>query len=428
MDNGGLPPGWERVYSPDVGNYYYVDHNNKTTTWKDPRTNSSSTPTPITLERNPWPTSESLRPEEFAYGGRQFADRFTPPYDNRTFSNMPTCLTPDYYYQSPPPQPPWFPSGVGSYGYTYPQPTGGTDSATLSSSRSVPIKVVRHPVNRSPNISQSPRFCAPNAQTESEDAPSRVVVSEQPDHTGLPVNSHTDEPTCSHEIRTGPANEDVDKLVTPADQEAKRNNSVQRIPIVHQKTSELCEAGFGTLQPGHLSEPVPLSYRSLPNQPPLSTWKPQRDLSSSDPVAEPTKPVPSVGPAEQSTTQSSYEMIGNALEKLSALLPQVESFASPIKDKQYLMLEDKLDKLLLEIDRIDSAGDEAVRDKRRQATKDVLATISVLEHKLANASSINEQPNPSDTINPQTETVEMPPAANSEEHLSTPKSDNQPAV
>ncbi|KAF6779601.1 hypothetical protein AHF37_01037, partial [Paragonimus kellicotti] len=385
----------------------------------------------ISLERNPWPTSctsESLRPEEFSHGGRQFADRFSPPYDHRTFSNMPTYLTPDYYYQSPPPQPPWFPSGVVSYGYTYPQPTSGTDSATLSSSRSIPIKVVRHPVNRSPNISQSPRFCAPNAQTESEDASSRVVVSEQSAHTSVPVNSHTGEPTCSHEMRTGLVNEDVDKLVTPADQEAKRNDSSHRIPIVHQKTSEPCEVGFATLQPGHLSEPIPLSYHSLPNQPPLSTWKPQCDLSSSNLVTESPEPVPSVGPAEQSTTQSSYEMIENALGKLSALLPQVESFASPVKDKQYLMLEDKLDKLLLEIDRIDSAGDEAVRDKRRQATKDVLAAISVLEHKLANASSINEQLNPSDSTNLQTEIVEMPPATDPEEPLSTLKSDNQPAV
>ncbi|KAF5400763.1 hypothetical protein PHET_05887, partial [Paragonimus heterotremus] len=385
----------------------------------------------ITLERNPWPascTSESRRPEEFAYGGRQFVDGFAPPYDHRTFSNMPTCLTPDYYYQSPPPQPQWFPSAVGSYGYTYPQPTSGTDGSTLSSSRSIPIKVVRHPVNRSPNISQSPRLCTPNAQTESEDASSRVVGSDQPAHTGVPVNSHTGEPTCSHEMRTDLVNEDGDKLVTPADQEAKRNNSSQRIPIVHQKTSEPCEAEFATLQPGHLSEPIPVSYHSLPNQPHLSTWKPQSDLLSSNLVTAPTEPVPSVGPTEQSTTQSSYEMIENALEKLSALLPQVESFASPVKDKQYLMLEDKLDKLLLEIDRIDSAGDEAVRDKRRQATKDVLATISVLEHKLANASSITEQPNPSDTMNSQSETVKMPPAANSEESLSTPKSDNQPAV
>ncbi|KAF8561619.1 hypothetical protein P879_06202 [Paragonimus westermani] len=427
MDNGGLPPGWERVYSPDVRNYYYVDHNNKTTTWKDPRTKSSSGSTPVTLERNPWPTSctsEPLKPEEFAYGGRQFADRFAPPY-NQTLSNMPTCLTPDYYYQSLPPQPPWFPSGVGSYGYAYPQPTSGTDSSMLSSSKSIPIKVVRHPVNRSPNISQSPRFCTPNAQAESEDVSSRVVVSEQPAHTGVPVNSHTSEPTCSHEMRTGPVNEDVDKLMTAADQEAKRNNSSQRIPIIHQKTSESGEAQFATLQPGHLSEPIPLSYHSLPNQPPLSARKTQHDLSPNNSV---TEPVPSVGPAEQSITQSPYEMIENALEKLSALLPQVESFASPVKDKQYLMLEDKLDKLLLEIDRIDSAGDEAVRDKRRQATKDVLATISLLEHKLANANSINEQPNPSDTINPQTETVEVPPAVNSEEPLSTLESDSQPTV
>lgn len=33
-----LPPGWERRYEPNLGRYYYVDHNTRTTSWFPPNT------------------------------------------------------------------------------------------------------------------------------------------------------------------------------------------------------------------------------------------------------------------------------------------------------------------------------------------------------------------------------------------------------
>jgi len=35
--NNGLPPGWEQRITPE-GRVYFVDHENRTTTWNDPRT------------------------------------------------------------------------------------------------------------------------------------------------------------------------------------------------------------------------------------------------------------------------------------------------------------------------------------------------------------------------------------------------------
>ncbi|GJQ11024.1 hypothetical protein GpartN1_g2815.t1 [Galdieria partita] len=35
-----LPPGWERRYEPNLGRYYYVDHNTRTTSWFPPTANN----------------------------------------------------------------------------------------------------------------------------------------------------------------------------------------------------------------------------------------------------------------------------------------------------------------------------------------------------------------------------------------------------
>lgn len=44
---GALPPGWE-VRTDPVGRKYYVDHNNRSTTWHRPPVNhSASPPTPV---------------------------------------------------------------------------------------------------------------------------------------------------------------------------------------------------------------------------------------------------------------------------------------------------------------------------------------------------------------------------------------------
>ena len=40
-NTGILPPGWEMIFDHRTGWPYFVDHNNQTTTWEDPRMNPS---------------------------------------------------------------------------------------------------------------------------------------------------------------------------------------------------------------------------------------------------------------------------------------------------------------------------------------------------------------------------------------------------
>lgn len=37
MDLNPLPWGWSMEYDPATGFNFFVDHNNRTTTWQDPR-------------------------------------------------------------------------------------------------------------------------------------------------------------------------------------------------------------------------------------------------------------------------------------------------------------------------------------------------------------------------------------------------------
>lgn len=37
FDSQRLPPGWEMRTDPSTGWNFFIDHNNKTTTWEDPR-------------------------------------------------------------------------------------------------------------------------------------------------------------------------------------------------------------------------------------------------------------------------------------------------------------------------------------------------------------------------------------------------------
>ncbi|OON16681.1 BAG domain protein [Opisthorchis viverrini] len=130
-------------------------------------------------------------------------------------------------------------------------------------------------------------------------------------------------------------------------------------------------------------EPIPLPYYSLPTQlPTVSVDKLKQ--STKDPTEAPTS---SAADKPQPPPVTSYDLISKALDELELLKPEVDAFASPEKDKQYIYLEDRLDKLVSKIDQIEADGDEDVRNKRREAIKQVLGTITLLEQKLATAKS-----------------------------------------
>ncbi|VDP77559.1 unnamed protein product [Echinostoma caproni] len=143
---------------------------------------------------------------------------------------------------------------------------------------------------------------------------------------------------------------------------------------------------------------IPLHYQSLPNRPfvapndlPGYGRTPSPARRSGPPITESEVTTPT----EVSTTSSSFpipsskptptpsEQIDLALTELAEIRSQIDTFSSTTKNKTYLYLEDRLDKLLLKFDGIETGGDDSVRRQRKQAVRETLNAISVLENKLA---------------------------------------------
>lgn len=82
--------------------------------------------------------------------------------------------------------------------------------------------------------------------------------------------------------------------------------------------------------------------------------------------------------------ETALQEIGTkAIELKSA----VEQFIGTKGDKQYLYLEEMLTRLLIQLDNVDSNGQEKIRTMRREAVKTVQETIDQLERKAAAAST-----------------------------------------
>lgn len=60
---------------------------------------------------------------------------------------------------------------------------------------------------------------------------------------------------------------------------------------------------------------------------------------------------------------------------------EVDKFVGPRKDKLFLTIEEMLTRLLIKLDHIDSEGKEEIRNARRDAVKQVQASLDLLESK-----------------------------------------------
>ncbi|KAA0190948.1 hypothetical protein FBUS_07076 [Fasciolopsis buskii] len=143
---------------------------------------------------------------------------------------------------------------------------------------------------------------------------------------------------------------------------------------------------------------APMQYQSLPNRPfvsprdlpgygrtPSPTLPSEPTISETDvtPSIETSAPTPTSSMPSTRASLTPSEQIDRALDDLEEIRAQIKTFSSSTKDKTYLYLEDRLDKLLLKFDGIDTGGEDTIRQKRKQAVRETLDAISALEKKLA---------------------------------------------
>ncbi|TNN09956.1 hypothetical protein EWB00_005841 [Schistosoma japonicum] len=84
-------------------------------------------------------------------------------------------------------------------------------------------------------------------------------------------------------------------------------------------------------------------------------------------------------------------IIDQAQCELNEIKAEINEFIPSCKNKAYLLLEDKLDKLMLRCDNIEFAGDLTIRKKRREVILAIQTVLLDLENKLPQSKSVNDQ-------------------------------------
>ncbi|KAK4467678.1 hypothetical protein MN116_008616 [Schistosoma mekongi] len=86
-------------------------------------------------------------------------------------------------------------------------------------------------------------------------------------------------------------------------------------------------------------------------------------------------------------------IIDQAQCELNEIKAEINEFLPLCKNKAYLLLEDKLDKLMLRCDNIESAGDLTIKNKRREVILAIQTVLINLENKLPQFKSVDDQDN-----------------------------------
>lgn len=85
-------------------------------------------------------------------------------------------------------------------------------------------------------------------------------------------------------------------------------------------------------------------------------------------------------PADGSTPPSIKKIV-HVLEKVQYLEQEVEEFVGKKTDKAYWLLEEMLTKELLELDSVETGGQDSVRQARKEAVCKIQAILEKLEKK-----------------------------------------------
>ncbi|KAJ8321874.1 hypothetical protein KUTeg_000345, partial [Tegillarca granosa] len=341
--NEPLPQGWEMLFDQTTGWPYFIDHNNRSTTWEDPRLQM----------RQQYGT-----PPRHIPGGNHsqgVSSPFVREIPVHHVSTGPQASSHGHGHpqtQSPPPQ-------QGPYGYSiyrgqpghttppqapgHPQPE--SQQPHYPEQRSIPIV---HETSRQPSQPQYPQQQGQGYPQQGQYAqfPQQSNVQgypQGPQHPGAPPQ-HAQHPG-------GP----------PQHQQQSRP-----MPSEHSQDT-------------HSSGPVP-NYKNQRSQ---DQEKPQsqrtRDEMDSNTHANGSRHEEAS--SEPPKVKTPLDKIQDILTAVRELEDRVNSFSGTKKEKEYKYLEEMLTRSMLQLDGIESGADDKIRQSRRQAVKEIQAALDQLELK-----------------------------------------------
>uniref|UniRef100_A0A7N6AMB8 BCL2 associated athanogene 3 n=1 Tax=Anabas testudineus TaxID=64144 RepID=A0A7N6AMB8_ANATE len=396
-DNEPLPLGWEVKIDPHTGWPFFVDHNNRTTTWNDPRHDTKKVrevsangpnippePSPQETQKTYWREMKHpiLRPGYVPipvfHEGADLRQQQHPCYsyiqpstaqtirtDGRTPSPTPGLhCRPRSPLHGPSDSCPTEPlmffllSSTGLQAGYIPIPViheGGGGQTQPTRERASPILLPQHrdaaSVHLPPHIkSQSPIITQvlgerPQAQQHvlTRDLPQKMEQEQQcmqqkPENTQLPQPLHTEQP---------------EQFMQPQQQ----FQPPQKPEQPQQHTSDI------TVQ-------IPPKSES-------------QDMTAISPEVPPAKVEAEQAP--QCPIHPGLTKVQQIVERVAKLEQEVKCFDGKKYDKKYLLLEELLTKELLALDSVDPEGRADVRQARRDGVRRVQTILEELEQ-------LDEQP------------------------------------
>nr|XP_033804611.1 BAG family molecular chaperone regulator 4 [Geotrypetes seraphini] len=145
----------------------------------------------------------------------------------------------------------------------------------------------------------------------------------------------------------------------------------------------------GMNQPGYYAETNPqnlvLNHDRRPTPPPRKVHysaSPQlyENVPRRDPMSQDMNVTP-IHPSDTLTSHPGIQKISQILEQVHALDGKVDEFVGKKNDKAYWCLEELLTKQLLELDSVETGGQDIVRQVRKDAVRKLQAILEKLERK-----------------------------------------------
>lgn len=359
--NEPLPPGWDQRLDAPTGRYFYIDHNTKSTTWDDPR---------LSLRRPQFPqqgVGGNMHGQSQLYNGQygSNAHGYTQPYQqtNAGYPGQQAALGNQYPPNSvaAPAAGAW--NSYPAQGYTggyLPQNSFGQYPGAQYQPQGPGCQYV--PQNNAMYPPVDARALYPPYPADSPYMPQQPAGQFQGPRAGQSASAGPPFPNYRNEDQNQQGQVPL----------SQPNGNVQHPPQSNYSASFKPTAPAATTNSG-------LSEKQVQDN--VHDVKGKQEKNNNPKGTNGKSPVAS---RQDVAAETALQEIGTkAIELKSA----VEQFIGTKGDKQYLYLEEMLTRLLIQLDNVDSNGQEKIRTMRREAVKTVQETIDQLERKAAAAST-----------------------------------------
>lgn len=246
--------------------------------------------------------------------------------------------------------------------------------------------------NTSPRLQHRvPLFREGSPEPMNSSVDSSPVAGRKPRVRVVPIEIEGDDNTKRHRNLSGsPPEDNIRKNGTSWVPEEFATSPILRSFIPDQKPKAPCERtipikveGVGQSKKAK-TVPVKKEKANIPKK--VEATGPKQTIASPPKLDE--APVePKLPLTDMIRIALARKKIEAVLEKLKTYHAGVEEFNGTVKDKQYRYLDEMLTRLMLELDDVETMGNEEVRLSRKAAVRKVQASVDLLETKVTRGAS-----------------------------------------